>query len=276
MPYSLREIIKEAKRKACQHSVEENNVLLLLADAMCCNHLELLSKHDFITSEQHGVFEKNLARLLAYEPLQYILGEAWFYGLRFKIDPSVLIPRPETEGLVKLVLDNLKDRSVVLDIGCGSGVIAVSLKHLFPSLVIHACDISPSAIKVAKQNDLDHNCDVEFHLCDLFPDINIKFDAIVSNPPYISEVEYDRLPPWIRDHEPKLALLAEEDGLIYYRKILELASQYLHPGGSVYFEIGAGQGEGIVQLAHELGWKHYRLGKDLNGYDRYLHIFRSN
>lgn len=244
---------------------------LLLAELLGCRPLELsLYKDKELSPELTDRFWAYHARLMNCEPPQYILGKASFYGLELEVSPAVLIPRPETEGLVELALTWLKPEQQVLEIGTGSGAIAVALKHEQPGLRVTAMDTCPEALEVARRNARRHSCQIDFVQADLFPADTTLFDLIISNPPYVSPAEYRQLPNRIRDYEPRLALLAEEDGLLFYRRILEQAGQYLAPGGLLLIEHGCDQRQSIISLAehHRL---HCVLAKaDLAGRDRYL------
>lgn len=140
--------------------------------------------------------------------MQYILGKAWFWGLTLQVSPDVLIPRPETEQLLELALRYCAEEDTVLDCCTGSGAIALALKIQRPDAIVHASDISAAALEVARANAADLQLELEFHLCDLFPDNAVKYDLIVSNPPYVSQAEYEVLEAVVKDNEPASALLS--------------------------------------------------------------------
>ena len=212
------------------------------------------------------------ARRKKHEPLQYILCETEFYGYRFKVSNNVLIPRPETELLVEKIIDNEKNVQNILDIGTGSGAIIIALAKNLITRNIDAVDLSGSALKIAKQNaDLNH-VEINFFQSDIFENITGKYDLIVSNPPYISQAEYELLPKEIKDHEPKSALQAENNGLYFYNKVLQNAKEYLTESGKIYFEIGYDQAEKIIEIAKENGFSNIQVFKDLNGFDRIMRI----
>jgi len=250
---------------------DPRDVSLLLAELLDCQPLELPLLRD--RELDAGVVQKFWeyhARLLRNEPPQYILGKSWFFGLELEVGPAVLIPRPETEGLVELALKHVQPGSRVLEIGTGSGAIAIVLKKHWPAFVISATDSSLEALAVAKRNAARHGCAIDFQLGDLFPTGEGRFDLIISNPPYVSASEYADVEPRVRDFEPSGALLAAEEGLQYYRRILEGAASRLAEQGLVFFEHGAFQRGGITALAEGLGFAVIQAGQDLSGRDRYL------
>jgi release factor glutamine methyltransferase len=211
------------------------------------------------------------------EPLQYLLGDTEFMGLRFKVRPGVLIPRPETEVLVEeainFVLSSGIDCPRILDIGTGSGNIAVSLAKFLKRPEIHAVDISDTCVSLAKTNARLNavSSKIYFYRSDLFScfkGMDIKFDIIVSNPPYVSEKEYERLPADIL-REPSLALIAGKDGLYFYTAIEKESRAYLKRGGFLFFEIGYGQANDIKKIFSSIDeWQGVRFIKDLSGIDR--------
>ncbi|MDZ4122203.1 MAG: peptide chain release factor N(5)-glutamine methyltransferase, partial [Candidatus Cloacimonadaceae bacterium] len=217
-------------------AVPHHEIKLLLAHILKCSVTELGLLYTSITEAQNRQFHQFLTRLADGIPLQYVLGSTCFYGLELYVNPHVLIPRPETEGLVELALSDCPSGARILDIGCGSGAICIAMKHHRPDLHIQATDISPEALLVAKANALHHSCEITFFLCDLFPPELGSFDLIISNPPYIPRLEYENLQAQVKDHEPATALLAEwngerdETGILFYRRILTGVKSYSHPG----------------------------------------------
>lgn len=243
----------------------------LLAGLLGCPPLELaLRKDQELEPGLEERFRACRARLLAGEPPQYILGRAWFYGLELELTPAVLIPRPETEGLVELALSLARPGQRVLDIGTGSGAIAIPLKKELPGLIVTATDVSAPALAVARRNAARHGCGIDFIQADLFPPGKISFDLIVSNPPYISPDEYAALAPNVRDFEPPTALLAGRAGLEFYHRILGQAKQRLAPDGILLLEHGQAQREDITALAAAHGFTRRIAQTDLAGRDRYL------
>lgn len=211
-----------------------------------------------------------IQKLKAGVPAQYISGYAYFYGLQLAVSPAVLIPRFDTEPLVEVLLKYLKPKDRVLEIGCGSGAIAIALKHEMPSLKLHATDISALALRVARRNAQKHQTEISFYRADLFPPLCTIFNAIVSNPPYISEKDYAALDSSVRDYEPATALLAKEEGLYFYRRILAQAAKYLPDGGILAFEHGYDQQEALERLTEYAGYKTLEKGKDLGAKPRFL------
>lgn len=215
-------------------------------------------------------------------PIQHIIGETVFYGLDFHVNSSVLIPRPETEELVDLILgENKNEALTVLDIGTGSGCIPISLKVNRESWKVKSMDVSEDALQVAHDNAIRNGVDVAFVRDSIFlPEhlVNESYDIIVSNPPYITEDEKKLMSPNVLDHEPHLALfVSNRDPLVFYRAILHLAKDRLNNNGKVYFEINEYFGNQMISLCSELGFDQVCLHKDLSGKDRMIScIFSGN
>ncbi len=208
-------------------------------------------------------------------PLQHILGSQDFMGLTFRVNEHVLIPRQDTETLVELVLEEHKDRNKkVLDLCTGSGCIAVSLSVLGGFEDVTATDLSFEALKVAKENAerlLDQGRSIRFLQGDLFDCLETRFDIITANPPYIATGVIRNLAPEVRDHEPRMALDGDEDGLCFYRRIAAKAGEWLEPGGCIYLEIGYDQGLAVSRLLEETGFENIRIVKDTPGLDRVVY-----
>ena len=204
-------------------------------------------------------------------PLQYIINKQNFYGLDFYVNESVLIPRYDTENIVDRIVKDCKENKClsVLDLCTGSGCIAVSLKK-FGFESVYAADISDKALSVAKYNAKLNNADIIFLQSDLYENFpkEIRFDIIVSNPPYISTDEIARLEKQVRDFEPKLALDGGRDGLDFYKKIINLSKDFLNNKGRLYLEIGYDQSKDVVDLAKKEGYDNIVIIKDLSGRDR--------
>lgn len=209
-------------------------------------------------------------QLLAHKPAQYIIGSSDFHGLNLKVDERVLIPRPETEELVELILSENPESSVsVLDIGTGSGAIALALANSRPDWQITASDLSEDALSLARENAQSCGLNLAFVRSDCFEAISGNFDIIVSNPPYISEEDKDEVGLNVLTSEPHMALFAEEDGYEVYRKIAEQAGDYLTEKGKIYLEIGYKQGDGVADLFRQFfPQKRIRVLKDQFGKDR--------
>lgn len=223
-----------------------------------------------VSEEDEKLLALIFTQLKAHKPAQYILGYENFHGLRFQVDERVLIPRPETEELVDLILaENPSTVLKVLDIGTGGGAISVSLKKSRPMWQVTASDLSADALVLAKDNAKLNQVDISFIQSDVFENISGSFDIIVSNPPYISENDKDEVGLNVLTSEPKMALFADEEGLAIYRQIIEEADKYLTPKGKLYFEIGYKQGLDLKKLLSlHFPDKHVRVLKDQFGQDR--------
>ncbi len=249
------------------------NAGLIISFFLGINRLELNLHADSDISQQHQILiQKAVARNSKREPIQYILGETDFYGLKIKVDKSVLIPRPETEYLVEKIINDNEKPDSILEIGTGSGCIAIALKKHFSNSKIVATDISETALETAAINSEINDVIINFLQSDLFENVSGKFDIIVSNPPYIPKQEFEILPKQILEFEPENALLAVDDGLYFYRAILEQAKKFLTKNGEIYFEIGHDQGNMINDIALDTGFNEIEMVKDLNGFDRIVRI----
>ena len=240
-------------------------------------NLKNLSFTDFIfaiqqeiTPDEKEFVESIYKQLVAHVPAQYIIGHAEFYGMELKVDERVLIPRPETEELVELILtENAKPNQSVLDIGTGSGAIALALAKNRPDWLVTASDISPDALNLASENASLQDLKISFKKSDCFEEIAENYDIIVSNPPYISRADESEVGLNVLHSEPHLALFAEEDGLAIYRKIAQEAKNHLREGGKIYLEIGYKQGHSVPALFRKyLPEKRVRTLKDQFGQDR--------
>ena len=243
--------------------------------------LKNLSFTDFVfalqqeVTEEEEVFVKGIfQQLAAHKPAQYIIGQADFYGMQLKVDERVLIPRPETEELVELILaENFEENLKVLDIGTGSGAIALALAKNRPDWSVTAADISQDALDLASENAKNQKLNIFFKKSDCFAEISEKYDIIVSNPPYISREDESEVGLNVLYSEPHLALFADENGLAIYRRIAEDAKDYLTDGGKIYLEIGYKQGQSVPELFKKyLPEKHVRTLKDQFGQDRMVVI----
>lgn len=223
-----------------------------------------------VTEEEKEFVEEIYTKLANHIPAQYIIGHAEFFGMQLEVDERVLIPRPETEELVELILaENPKENLKVLDIGTGSGAIALALAKNRPDWTITASDISQDALDLASKNAEFQNFNIFFKKSDCFSEISSKYDIIVSNPPYISRRDESEVGLNVLHSEPHLALFADEDGLAIYRRIAEEVKNYLGDGGKIYLEIGYKQGQSVPELFRKhLSEKRVRTLKDQFGQDR--------
>ena len=223
-----------------------------------------------VTEEEKEFVEEIYTKLANHIPAQYIIGHAEFLGMQLKVDERVLIPRPETEELVELILaENPETNLSVLDIGTGSGAIALALAKNRPNWSVTAADISQDALDLASENAKNQKLNIFFKKSDCFAEISEKYDIIVSNPPYISREDESEVGLNVLHSEPHLALFADEDGLAIYRRIAEDATYYLKDGGKIYLEIGYKQGQSVPELFRKyLPEKRVRTLKDQFGQDR--------
>lgn len=238
-----------------------------------------LDRDQFVSAEKVEKIKTATERLKMYEPIQYIVGDTEFFGLTFKVNPSTLIPRPETEELVQYIIDDvseLKNNSnhvELLDIGTGSGCIAISLAKNLQNSKVSAMDVSSEALKIANENARENKVNITFLeqdilLCKALPG---KYDIIVSNPPYVRELEKEWMQPNVLKHEPELALFVKDsDPLIFYRKIAELSRDSLKPNGKLFFEINEYLGEEMTELLVGLGFRDIEVKKDIFEKDRML------
>ena len=224
-------------------------------------------------------FEPGIKRLLANEPMNYVLGYSYFYGYRFIVNGDVLIPRMETEELVGLILSKYdefyKDKKIkVCDVGTGSGAIAIALKKEEDNLEVYASDISEEALEVAKLNARNNDCDITFlqgSMLDPYLEKGMKFDILVSNPPYIKTVE--TIESSVYDFEPHVALFGGSDGLKFYREILENAKAIMNDKGLIFFEMGYDLKDSLTALVNScLPDSKVEVYKDINGKDRMMMI----
>lgn len=248
---------------------------LLMEESFGLSTADIIVNNDLALDERKKEeLEIVLDRLLAFEPIQHILGFAWFMGDRFMVNKHVLIPRQETEELIHLIAnENQSVNPVILDIGTGSGCIPIGLKKLIPKADIHASEVSLEAVEVASSNAQTLNYTVSFYQSDIlseFPPID-NLDVIVSNPPYVTESEKDQMNWNVLNHEPELALFVPDiDPLIFYQKIAAWSRAKLKSDGKLYFEINEAYGFECRKLVEETGFKEVRLIKDINGKDRFV------
>jgi release factor glutamine methyltransferase len=266
---------------------DEAQTIFLLSVAHLMNYSRadyLLKKDEKINQDLVQKFEHILDELLAEKPIQYILGETYFYGLPFKVNPSVLIPRPETEELVDWILSVCRSEQIVnrqskveniLDIGTGSGCIAISLKKNLPKAEVFALDIAKDTLATAQQNAILNDVNINFIQDDILNSqishLTTQFSVIVSNPPYVKEDEKPAMNNNVLANEPHRALfVSNQNPLIFYNAIADFALQYLKENGLLFFEINEYLGEQTVQLLKDKNFINIELRKDMQGKDRMI------
>jgi release factor glutamine methyltransferase len=246
------------------------------------NHLKridlALNPELTFSDEVIQIWNSILEQLKQEIPVQYLLGKTSFYGLDFEVNENVLIPRPETEELVDWIIQGQKlevrgEKLKILDIGTGSGCISISLAKNFPNAEVFAIDVSEEALATAQKNAEINEVNVIFILKNILEtdDLEQKFDIIVSNPPYVRELEKLEIKKNVLDNEPHLALFVDDnDALIFYRKIAELAQKCLSPSGQLFFEINQYLGSEMIDLLEKMRFKNVELRKDIYGNDRMI------
>ena len=254
---------------------------ILMEKKLKLQRIDTVLKSDFLITEKNLIDLKNIVkRLQKEEPIQYIIGNTEFYGLPFLVDKNTLIPRTETEELVAWVLDEIKvftnnkiTELSILDIGTGTGCIPISLAKNLTSLNISAIDISPEALLIAKQNAILNKVIIEFIELDILGAKSLpqEYDVIISNPPYVRELEKKEIKNNVLENEPHLALfVADENPLIFYNKIADLAKKQLSENGMLFFEINQYLGKETINMLVKKGFKNIQLKKDLFGNDRMI------
>ena len=259
-----------------------NEEILSIFKTLCEEYLNmsptklLLAGEELVSSKQVDMFSKAIIKLLNEEPIQYILQKTSFYGLEFICTPSALIPRPETEELVDWIVKSEKNEITILDIGTGTGCISVSLANQ-NFFVVDALDVSISALDLAKQNAKKNNVDINFIEADILDYRSKKqYDLIVSNPPYIRNLEKKKMQNNVLNFEPPLALFVKDDDpLVFYTSILEFANSNLSEKGSVYFEINENFFEEMKSLLYSYGFIEIELKKDSFGKNRFVRGLKS-
>ena len=249
--------------------------MLICCDMLGLDALDIYMGKDIILSEcKQRELENIIFRLQKNEPIQYIRGFAEFCGRNFKVASGVLIPRPETAELVELIVKENPNARHLLDIGTGTGCIAISLDKELPDIEVEAWDISEEALAIARKNNEDLEAGVRFLQRDVLSDDWEKgpsFDVIVSNPPYVTEIEKRDMEPNVLNWEPSRALFVpDSDPLRFYRRIGELGRSMLTAGGRLYFEINRAFGEAVASMLRKQGYTNVRIRKDISGNDRYV------
>jgi release factor glutamine methyltransferase len=236
----------------------------------------LLAKDEFLSPEELKEIGEIVARLKNHEPIQYILGKTEFFGLPFYTVPGVLIPRSETEELVQWIIhENQLQEPSILDIGTGTGCIAVALQENIRQAKVMACDISPVCLETSRRNAELNGCEISFFAFDILketPEIAFpKLDIIVSNPPYLMETEKKKMEKNVLEYEPALALFVpDENPLLFYERIANFALNHLNVGGLLYFEINEAFGKECLQMLQEKGFSDIQIKNDIHGKDRMI------
>jgi len=249
---------------------------IALEELMQLRRVDLVMKEVVLTEKEQLKWNEVLAELLTHKPIQYIFGKTHFYGLEFFVNENTLIPRPETEELVEWILNTVaaepEKQWRILDIGTGSGCIPISLAKNIPNAIVHTMDVSAKAIEVAQKNATLNQVNVTFLLRDVLQADRLEaYDIIVSNPPYVRELEKEEILPNVLAYEPHLALFVEDhDALIFYRKIVALADAFLAEKGYLFFEINQYLGTETLALFEHTRFKDIALRKDLQGNDRMI------
>lgn len=277
------QLLREALLKAYDDS-EASAIAKLVVEHAGNNNFRNL---EYLTAntEQTEQINNYLQQLLTHRPVQYVLNESWFYNLKFDVNESVLIPRPETEELVDLIIKEVKSNPftihispfTILDIGTGSGCIPISIKKNIPEAEVSAVDVCSEALHVAMKNAVTHETEINFHLLDFLDESKWKelgiFDIIISNPPYIKSSESKTMSEHVLEYEPHKALFVpDDDALLFYRKIADFALTHLAPDGKIYVEINQQLGKETANVFLEKGFKNVELLKDMSENERFLKI----
>jgi release factor glutamine methyltransferase len=238
---------------------------------------QVKNKVPYLTCTQLEDIDSITERLKKNEPVQYVLGEAWFAGMKFKVNKNVLIPRPETEELVDWIVKESQKSKVksqkILDVGTGSGSIPISLKKKLPDANVSAIDVCGEALFTATENAVALEAEVDFTLLDILDEEKWKeleqFDIIVSNPPYVKQSEKEKMHVRVKGFEPSVALFVpDNDALLFYKKLSDFSLQHLKPGGSLFVEINETLGDEVVDLFRLAGFVDVQLKKDMQGKHR--------
>ncbi|MCK4223960.1 MAG: peptide chain release factor N(5)-glutamine methyltransferase [candidate division Zixibacteria bacterium] len=282
------EVLNQAVEKLRAKGIDRprTNAELLLEAVLNAKKIDLyLDRDRILTPQQIEKFNHFIQERIAGKPLQYIIGSTEFFGLEFKLNESVLIPRPETEILVEIIIEHIKDfpQPKIIDLGTGSGAIAISLAKNLKSCFVFATDISSDALKVAKENAKSQEVEnqIEFLCGDLIgplrnKNIEGKISCVVSNPPYVSQDEFDHLPKEVKDYEPIVALRTDEEGTFFHKRIIEGSLAFLKKGGILALEVGLGQATKVADLIRsQKEFENTEMKKDLGGIERIVVTYRT-
>ena len=273
---SYREVLARASSFLEQNQLEGHMIEYVFLQRKHWNKTDyLLHMHETITAEDQKQIDEDMAKLLAHYPPQYLIGSEAFLDYRFKVTPDTLIPRPETEELVekclKLTQKQANQALKVVDVGTGTGAIAISLKDKRPTWQVCAVDLSSAALEVAQENAQQIGVALEFVLSDCLDEVAGPIDVLISNPPYISQDEYELMDISVREFEPKMALFAENNGLAIYQKLAKQAQSKLAKDGKIFLEIGFMQGPAVKELFQAaFPKKQVSIHQDLFGNDRMI------
>lgn len=273
---SYREVLARASSFLEQNQLEGHMIEYVFLQRKHWNKTDyLLHMHEPITAEDQKQIDEDMAKLLAHYPPQYLIGSEVFLDYRFKVTPDTLIPRPETEELVekclKLTQKQANQALKVVDVGTGTGAIAISLKDKRPTWQVCAVDLSSAALEVAQENAQQIGVALEFVLSDCLDEVAGPIDILISNPPYISQDEYELMDVSVREFEPKMALFAENNGLAIYQKLAQQAPSKLGKDGKIFLEIGFMQGPAVKEIFQAaFPKKQVSIHKDLFGNDRMI------
>lgn len=273
---SYREVLARASSFLEQNQLEGHMIEYVFLQRKHWSKTDyLLHMHEPITAEDQKQIDEDMVKLLAHYPPQYLIGSEAFLDYRFKVTPDTLIPRPETEELVekclKLTQKQANQALKVVDVGTGTGAIAISLKDKRPTWQVSAVDLSSAALEVAKENAQQIGVALEFVLSDCLDEVAGPIDVLISNPPYISKYEYELMDASVREFEPKMALFAENNGLAIYEKLAQQAPSKLGKDGKIFLEIGFMQGPAVKELFQAaFPKKQVSIHQDLFGNDRMI------
>ncbi len=274
----IAQIINEKLSGYCTPDEAHALTRIIATELLGVSQMAFYLKDDItLTAEQQAQLESAIERLQKHEPIQYIQGYCNFCGLRFKVTPATLIPRPETSELVEWIAIESTGNESILDIGTGSGCIAISLANKLPQSKVTAWDISPEALAIAAENSKANGCTVLFEQIDIlsYEPTEAQFDIIASNPPYIKESEKSAMHSNVLKWEPHTALFVPDSNpLLFYRTIAKKGLQMLTPNGTLYFEINRAHGAETAELLANYGYKNIELRKDISGNDRMIKATR--
>jgi len=275
------EILNQAVDKLRPAGIDRprTNAELLLGAVLNKSKVDIyLDKDRVLSPDEIQKFNRFIKERISHKPVQYIVGTVEFFGLEFKVDERVLIPRPETETLVEVVIEQpaVKENPRIIDLGTGSGAIAVSLASNVRNSFIYATDVSGDALELAKENASRNNVEgqIEFLCGDLFEalkkrSLEGRIDCVVSNPPYVSKNEFDDLPREVKDYEPVVALKTDEEGTSFHSRIIEDSLGFLNKGGILALEVGLGQADRVADLIRDRkDFKDTEIKRDLGGIER--------